>query len=577
MQNNISNSRKSQLLEEELEFELENNHLLNILRMDYKSLNHFENTLTDLINQVMGAGIKEEDLLYEKENLKATFESLNLSSEEKTMGFIIIEQIIKPNKFIDEVETNRIKNERVSKIQPVIIKENEIIAMEGERIDQQKFDLIKESGLLKNTNDREIGTKLGIGILIILSVIILYSYIYFFYGDILKNNRLIVLLLIILLTILISEVLFNISPYILPLSAGALLVSILIGEQLGIVVNLYLSLFLGLLLRLDFSVILMMILSGSLGVLTLANQKQRYNILISGIIMGICNILAITSFGLIKQIPGKEILFKDMQVFLNGILAIIITIGTLPLWENIFGILTPIKLLELSNPNQPLLKRLLLESPGTYHHSLMVGNLSEAAAEAIGANPLLTRVGAYYHDIGKVQRPYYFKENQFGMDNPHDKLDPAESAKIIISHTLDGIKMAKDERLPGEIIDFIDEHHGTTAVAYFYYKAKEHNEDLNIEDFRYKGKKPQTKETAIVMLADSSEAAVRSIKEPTKEKIEDMISKVVKGKVNDGQLDDCDITNKDIQKIINTFVKVLIGIYHDRIEYPDMETTVEEG
>ena len=293
--------------------------------------------------------------------------------------------------------------------------------------------------------------------------------------------------------------------------------------------------------------------------------------------MAIVNILVITSFGLIKGLSGREILVRDLQVFLNGIVTIIITIGSLPLWENLFSILTPIKLLELSNPNHPLLKRLLVEAPGTYHHSLMVGNLSEAAADLIGANSLLVRVGAYYHDIGKLYKPYYFKENQFGMSNPHDLLEPYESAKIILAHVTEGIKLAKEKNLPSEIIEFIDEHHGTTSVAYFYYKAKEDDDSVNIEDFRYKGKKPQSKETALVMLADSVEAAVRSIKNPTREKVEEMVNKVVKGKINDAQLDECDITNKDINTIINAFINILLSIYHDRIEYPSFETIAEEG
>lgn len=577
IQTNLSNNRKTELIKENLEFDLENEDIANMLRMEYTDLNTFENTLLDLINQIMGVGIQDEDLEYEKENISTSLENLNLSDTQKAMGVTLISQTIKANKFVDEVETERIRNIAVNNVEDIVVKENEIIALKGDTIDRQKYELIRDSGLLKDSHERDIDSKIGIGLLVIIGVITLAGYIFFFNRDIWKNNRLLVLIIIMTLTILLSHGLYTVSPYILPVPTGGLLVSILINPILGIIVNVFLSLFLGLVYNLDTGFIAMSLMGGSLAIIAISLQKQRSNILLSGIIMAFVNIAVITSFGLIKGLGARDIIVRDFQVFLNGILTIILTIGSLPLWENLFSILTPIKLLELSNPNHPLLKRLLVEAPGTYHHSLMVGNLSEAAADAIGANSLLVRVGAYYHDIGKLYKPYYFKENQFGMSNPHDLLEPHECAKIIIEHVDQGLKMAKEKKLPKEIIDFIDEHHGTTTVAYFYYKAREKDPSVDIEDFRYKGKKPQTRETALVMLADSVEAAVRSIKEPSRENVSEMVNKVVKGKVDDAQLDECDITNKDINTAINTFINILLGIYHDRIEYPNMQLTAEEG
>lgn len=577
IQTNISNYRKIQLILEGLEFEMSNDDISNLLKMEYTELNSFENTLLDLVNQLMGVGVREEDLEYEIGNLSTTFETLNLTETQKNVGNTLMSQAIKPNKFIDELETKRIRDIAVASVDDVVVKENEIIAIEGELINRQKYELIKESGLLKDSEGRDIDAKIGIALLIILGILTLFGYIYFFDRDILENNRFAVFIIIMTLTILLSKGLYAVSPYLLPVPTGGLLVSILINPILGVIANASLTLFLGLILSLDISLIAMLLIGGTLAIYPIVQQKQRSNILVSGSIMAVMNILVITSFGLIKGLGGREILIRDLQVFLNGIITIIITIGSLPLWENLFSILTPIKLLELSNPNHPLLKRLLVEAPGTYHHSLMVGNLSEAAADSIGGNSLLVRVGAYYHDIGKLYKPYYFKENQFGMSNPHDLLEPYESAKIILAHVTEGIKLAKEKKLPRDIIEFIDEHHGTTTVAYFYYKAKEKEALVDIEDFRYEGKKPQSKETALVMLADSVEAAVRSIKEPTREKVEDMVNKVVKGKINDAQLDECDITNKDISTIINVFINMLLSIYHDRIEYPNIETITGEG
>ncbi len=577
IQTSLSSFRKVELILESLEFEMSKDDISALLKMEYTELNSFENTLLDLVNQLMGVGVREEDLEYEIGNLATTFESLSLTDTQKKLGSGLMSQIIKPNKFIDELETKKIRDIAVANVDDVVVKENEIIAIEGELINKQKYELIKESGLLKDSEGRDIGEKIGIALLIVLGILTISGYIYFFNKEILEDNRFLVLLIIITLTILLSQGLYAVSPYLIPVSAGGLLVSILINPILGVIANALLTLFLGLLLSLDTSLIAMLLIGGSLAIYPIVQQKQRSNILLSGSVMAVANIIVITSFGLIKGLGGREILIRDLQVFLNGIIAIIITIGSLPLWENLFSILTPIKLLELSNPNHPLLKRLLVEAPGTYHHSLMVGNLSEAAADSIGGNSLLVRVGAYYHDIGKLYKPYYFKENQFGMANPHDLLEPHESAKIILAHVTEGIKLAREKKLPKEIIEFIDEHHGTTTVAYFYYKAKENDSFADIEDFRYKGKKPQSKETALVMLADSVEAAVRSIKEPTREKIGDMVNKVVKGKLNDGQLDECDITNKDISIIIDIFINILLSIYHDRIEYPSIETIGGEG
>lgn len=343
--------------------------------------------------------------------------------------------------------------------------------------------------------------------------------------------------------------------------------------------NIFVSFFLGFILKLDSSVITMYIISGSIGALASMKQDQRYNIMLSGSIIGIVNLLASGSINLARGLGGIESISTAVYIFLNGIISAVITLGSLPLWENVFLILTPLKLLELSNPNQPLLKKFLLEAPGTYHHSILVGNLAENAAETIAANPLIARVGAYYHDVGKMERPYYFGENQFGIGNPHDKLQAMQSVKIITSHTRDGIKIGKEYKLPKEIIDIIEEHHGNTMVAYFYYKYKEENPDIKIfaDEFRYKGRKPQTKEAAIIMLADSTEAAVRSIKELTHDKIKDMVTKVVQGKLDDGQLNECDITLKEIQLVIDAFINVLTGIHHDRIEYPSMEKNLEES
>jgi putative nucleotidyltransferase with HDIG domain len=266
-----------------------------------------------------------------------------------------------------------------------------------------------------------------------------------------------------------------------------------------------------------------------------------------------------------------ELLIKALFAFTGSIISSVLTIGFLPFFESTFDIVTNIKLLELSNPNHPLQKKLLLEAPGTYHHSILVGNLAELATEKVGGNPVLARVSAYYHDIGKLKRPMFFKENQMGNENPHDKINYNLSTLIVTSHVKDGLELAKEAKLPTVIMDAIEQHHGTSLVSYFYVTAKnnaENPEEIRVEDFKYAGPIPMSKEVAIIMLADSVEAAVRSINDPTKGKIEEMVNKIIKGKLNDGQLDNCDLTLRDLNEIRKAFLKVLSGIYHQRIEYP---------
>jgi hypothetical protein len=260
----------------------------------------------------------------------------------------------------------------------------------------------------------------------------------------------------------------------------------------------------------------------------------------------------------------------------SGLLTAVLVIGLMPFFEVSYSILSALKLVELSNPNHPLLRKLLTETPGTYHHSVMVGNLSEAAAESIGANGLLCRVGSFYHDIGKTRRPSYFIENQTNIENPHDFIDPKLSKSIIIAHARDGVEMLKDHNIPKPIWEIAEQHHGTTLLKYFFHKARKQHEEEGKDpeeivesDFRYPGPKAQTKETAIVGIADSVEAAVRSLRNPTVEQIDSMVQKIIKDRLDDQQFNECDLTLKELDKIGTSIKETLLGIFHSRIEYPD--------
>jgi len=320
------------------------------------------------------------------------------------------------------------------------------------------------------------------------------------------------------------------------------------------------------------AVFLLTTIGGLTAIFMLRRNAQRVFVLVTGLIVGLVNFIVLICVGALTSNDVVSVISDAAYALFGAITSGILCVGLQPMLEATFNLVTPAKLIELSNPNQPLLRRLMIETPGTYHHSMIVANLAEAAAEAVGANALLCRVGAYYHDIGKLVRPMYFKENQLG-ENPHDKTDPRVSTAILTEHTRDGVELAKKHHLPDAIVDMIRQHHGNTPVMYFYAKTVKlmGEENVDIADFRYDGPKPQSAEAAILMLSDTVEAAVRSMPEPTREKMSAMIRKLVRGKMEDGQLDECTLSFRDIGNICSAYETVLQGVFHERIEYPSVD------
>ena len=295
--------------------------------------------------------------------------------------------------------------------------------------------------------------------------------------------------------------------------------------------------------------------------------------------LAITNIAVVLAFSLLDQRDVTSMVQGAVAGSVNAALSVILAVGSFAVIGNLFGIMTVFQLLELANPSSRLLRRLLLETPGTYHHSVMVGNLAERAAETIGADPLLARVAAYYHDIGKMKNPLAFIENQAGARNIHDDLTAETSARIISSHIRDGIDLGYEYGLPVQIIGFIPQHHGTSVMSYFYGKALRevggNEEVVNQETFRYPGPKPQSPEAAILMLSDGVEASVRSLDEKDEPSIRAMVDRIVDARVEDGQLDDAELTLKNISQIKEAFVQQLLGMYHQRIKYPDNVVPLE--
>lgn len=384
-----------------------------------------------------------------------------------------------------------------------------------------------------------------------------------------KRQGYLLLILLFIIFVIISRKLIDyyITTAYIPVTALILLVAILYNNlTLSFVFCVLASCFAGIIANNSLDTCLIFLVTGIATALLVRKIRTRIRILTTGLCAGLVQALL---FGILyhQTLPG--IILPNL---FNGIICAIAVTGILPLIENWFGIVTNISLLELADFNHPLLRKMVLETPGTHLHSLIVGNLAEAAAEAIGANSLLARIGAYYHDIGKLSNPGYFVENQ-KASSKHSHLSPSMSKMVIMNHIKEGIEIAKKYRLKPEIIDFISQHHGTSLVYYFYRKAIEEGEGLEQiqeEGFRYPGPRPSSKETAIVLLADSAEAACRVLSEPQPAKIEEMVHKVINNKFIDGQLNDCELTLQDLEKISKVFIHILSGFYHGRIEYPEL-------
>lgn len=359
----------------------------------------------------------------------------------------------------------------------------------------------------------------------------------------------------------------------LPVTAGAMLVCLLLDFHLALSFSFMVSILLGISFQGDPFIPLYYFLGSIVAALSVIQCKKRTAVLRAGALTGLVNSIAIAGIDFYKGELLTRGLYDMSAGFLGAIAVAMIVSATLPFFEAVFDIATDIKLLELLEPNQPLLKKLVYTTPGTYHHSILIGNLAESAAEAIGENPLLARVGAYYHDVGKIRKPEYFIENQHPKDNKHNRLMPSMSSLIIASHVKDGVDVAREHNLPAALIDIIHQHHGTSLITYFYLKAKEMQPYAKIaeEDYRYPGPRPRTKVAAIVMLSDAVEAASRTLDDPTPERIQALTNSVITRIFLDDQLSSCDLTLKNLREISKSFNLTLNGIFHHRIDYPGME------
>lgn len=453
------------------------------------------------------------------------------------------------------------------------IKKNELIVSKGERI--SKEHLVKIKGMEQcEPHVLRLATFFGIAIIIILFMILLILYIKFYEPDIVMGNKELILLSIIccLMTATARAIVLSpLSSSLIPIAVSSMLIALLLNHRLAIVTTCFLSILAGIIAGNRLEIIALSVVGGMVGIFAVRNVRRRSQLIVAGFSVGCANMTYVIGMGLVNLLDFHVYIQEALIGLANGIISGVIVTGILPIFENTFKTITDISLIELADLNHPILKEMVIRAPGTYHHSIVVGNLTESACEAIDANPLLARVGSYFHDIGKIEKAEYFSENQPQQGSMHDKLSPTMSSLIITNHVKNGVELAQRYRLNQKIIDIIKQHHGTGVVFYFFKRALEKTDDEDVaeEGFRYPGPKPQTKEAACVLLADSVEAASRSLDDPTPSSISGLVRKIINNKFIDGQLDECDLTLKNLEKIADVFTHILTGIYHARVEYPD--------
>ncbi len=540
-----------------------------------KSFKEFKEKVLTIVSTVFEQGIKQDSISNNLVFIKDELDKLNWDENLKNTGYTIISSVLQPNLVLDEEATEKAKEQKVAEVKPVMLLKGQNIIYEGEIITDEVYSILNSLGLINKGYKENVIPNIGAVIISLLILTALVLYIYYYKRSILHTKKESLLLFtLFVICIILSRMMVKLPYIFIPILIITMLVSILMDIQLAIVFNVVITVIALLIYKGDLEFFIYFIISGVFTAIITKYTYDRNKIITAGIIISLIN--AIISVGLTfffekNNLSNFVFMNNVIYAFSSGLLSVIISVGSLPFWEVAFDAVTPIKLLELTNPNNEILRRLIIEAPGTYHHSLIVANLAETAAYNIGANHTMARVGGYYHDIGKLKYPQYYAENQGGQ-NPHDYMDPYDSVKVIINHVANGIEIAEEHNLPKIVKDMIVQHHGSTVIKYFYHKAISMYppNSVEIEDFKYMNPNPKSKEAAVVMLADTVEAAVRSIVPSSKsfDEVESLVKILIKEKLDDGYLDDSLLTIKDVITIRKSFLTVFKGMYHERVPYP---------
>ncbi len=582
----LEREEKLKLLQAEIPKELPANRVESLLT-DRDTLRDLQERLNNSIKEIFEQGIYEGETDSAMRRLSREIALYPFNADLKRVAEVVIEPYIAQNMIYDAEATEEKKELARSEVEPVIILRNTLIVSEGEPVTEKQFAQLESLGLIVGQQIDYLG-YFGLFILLLIIFILVGIYMNIFVNEVIKSPTLMLLMgLIFIITMIFAIAAKYFSGYLIPVAMGVILITVIFGYKLALIVNPVLALMVGLITGGDFSFILVAFLGGLVSIYAVTRLSQRRDLARAGFFVAVTNAAVIIAgylfFGNVSLEYDSLVNFSySMAAGVgNGLLSSVVAIGMLPYLENTFGVSTAITLLELSNPNHPLLRQMLMKAPGTYYHSMMVSNLAEAAAESVKANALLARVGSYYHDIGKLKRPYFFSENQLSGENPHTTLSPNLSALIIGAHPKDGLETGRKHKLPENILDITLQHHGTSMISFFYQEALRNSdrEKVSADKFRYEGPKPQSKEAAIIMLADAVEAGVRSLSKPTSSRVETMIRRMIKEKLEDGQLDQSDLTLKELDQIAEAFIYIMSGIYHSRIEYPEkaLKAELERG
>lgn len=505
-----------------------------------------------------------------------------VDSTEQAALVEIIGYVLAPNLRFDQETTDHRRQEALAEITPykVRIFRGERLVSKNERVSPahaERLDALAQVRATQSDPGNPLALVVPVGgrvLYAMFCVVGVAAHLFYFRRRLLNRTSAILLLavlwILVLLAVRIVQDIGGPALYLIPIPFAAILVTVLLDLGTGLVSTVFLSILVGVVAGFNFSIFVLGLAAGMVSAYSVRTVRRRYDFYRPAIYGALVYVIGIYILESLRLSATSSILAAAGYGLLNAVVGSVLAVGILPVFESLLGFTTDLTLLELSNLNHPLLRRLSLEAPGTYHHSIVIGNLAESAAEAIGANALLARVGAYFHDIGKMEKPEYFVENQRHLKSKHEKLPPSMSALILESHVKRGRELALEYDLPDDVIDFIEQHHGTTTMSFFYHKAlrQSSGEPVDETEFRYPGPKPQRRETAIVMLADSTEAVSRTLEDPKPGRLQGAIKKVIETKFTQGQLEECDLTLRDLHMIEESFLKILLGVFHSRVEYP---------
>jgi hypothetical protein len=547
-----------------------------MLTMSNQSWDRVQLETLAVIGDVMRQEIREGRITETRHRVPRMI-SLDLSDEEAAVATALTRGFVIPNSFLDSEATAEAQSEARENVGPVArrFEQGQVIVREGDRVTAIDIEALDQFGLRQ---PRTRWTDLvGAGVLAVLGVTVLYLYLARFEPDVIwKGQQPFLLVLLTTIFVLGSGLMVpsgGVLRYLAPAPALAMLLTATLGRHAGAAAAIFLGAMTGVVADGSLDIAIYAAMGGLIAALALDRVERIGEMFRAGAFVALTHAAVLAVFHLTEAgaLPS-ELIASTLAGVVNGGLSSSLALGALFLIGPLFDIVTTMRLIELSRPEHPLLQRMLREAPATYHHSLMVANLAEQAAENIDANALLTRVGAYYHDVGKIARPYFFSENQTEGLNPHDRLDPETSAEVLIAHVTDGLKLARRYHLPSRVRAFIPEHHGGSRVSFLYHKAVQlagDEELVNEEDFRYPGLKPQSRETALVMLADGCEAAVRSSRPQSGEAVAEIVNQIIDQRIDDRQLNESGLTLKDVEVIRQVFASALKGTFHPRIKYPE--------